>query len=105
MIKQEFGVRYHPAHISRLLRACGWSVQRPIKRATIDNPERRAMPLSYLDGISNIDFKVVGQLAQVDIVPLAAPRSRLRARSELAQQQRTVATMSRYVTNMGDRGR
>src|SRR5439155_26251897 len=42
-------------------------VERPIKRATIDNPERRAMPLSYLDGISNVDFKVVGQLAQVDI--------------------------------------
>lgn len=28
------GVRYHPAHVSRLLRAVGWSPQRPIQRAT-----------------------------------------------------------------------
>ena len=34
MIEREFGVRYHPAHVSRLLRAVGWSVQRPIRRAT-----------------------------------------------------------------------
>ncbi len=29
-----FGVRYHPDHVSRLLRQAGWSVQRPIRRAT-----------------------------------------------------------------------
>jgi transposase len=34
VIEREFGVRYHPAHVSRLLRALGWSVQRPIRRAT-----------------------------------------------------------------------
>jgi transposase len=34
VIAQEFGVRYHPAHVSRLLRAIGWSPQKPIKRAT-----------------------------------------------------------------------
>jgi transposase len=34
VIEREFGVRYHPAHVSRLLRAVGWSVQRPIRRAT-----------------------------------------------------------------------
>ena len=34
VIEREFGVRYHPAHVSRLLRAFGWSVQRPIRRAT-----------------------------------------------------------------------
>jgi transposase len=34
VIEQEFGVRYHPAHVSRLLRALGWSVQKPIRRAT-----------------------------------------------------------------------
>jgi transposase len=34
VIEREFGVRYHPAHVSRLLRAAGWSVQRPIRRAT-----------------------------------------------------------------------
>ena len=34
VIRREFGVRYHPAHVSRLLRACGWSVQKPGFRAT-----------------------------------------------------------------------
>jgi transposase len=34
VIEREFGVRYHPAHISRLLRRIGWSVQKPRVRAT-----------------------------------------------------------------------
>jgi transposase len=34
VIAREFGVRYHPAHVSRLLRHLGWSVQKPIPRAT-----------------------------------------------------------------------
>jgi len=34
LIHQEFGIRYHPAHVSRLLRAVGWSPQKPIRRAT-----------------------------------------------------------------------
>jgi transposase len=34
VIEREFGVRYHPAHVSRLLRDIGWSVQKPIKRAS-----------------------------------------------------------------------
>jgi transposase len=34
VIERTFGVRYHPDHISRLLRQAGWSVQRPIRRAT-----------------------------------------------------------------------
>lgn len=29
-----FGVRYHPDHVSRLLRQAGWSQQRPIQRAS-----------------------------------------------------------------------
>jgi transposase len=33
LIRQEFHVEYHPAHMSRLLRALGWSVQKPITRA------------------------------------------------------------------------
>ncbi len=33
VIKQEFGVGYHRAHVSRLLRQIGWSVQKPIQRA------------------------------------------------------------------------
>src|SRR5262245_42692023 len=34
VIERRFGVRYHPDHVSRLLRACGWSRQRPVTRAT-----------------------------------------------------------------------
>jgi len=34
VIWRTFGVRYHPDHVSRLLRQTGWSVQRPIQRAT-----------------------------------------------------------------------
>lgn len=34
MIERIFGVRYHPAHVSRLLRAIKWSPQQPIERAT-----------------------------------------------------------------------
>ena len=37
MIKRVFGVRYHPAHVSRLLRQEGLSVQRPIQRASQRN--------------------------------------------------------------------
>jgi len=29
----EFGVRYDPSHVGRILRACGWSRQKPIRRA------------------------------------------------------------------------
>jgi transposase len=34
VIEREFGVRYHPAHVSKLLRALGWTVQKPIRRAS-----------------------------------------------------------------------
>jgi transposase len=34
VIERTFGVRYHPDHVSRLLRSCGWSYQRPITQAT-----------------------------------------------------------------------
>ncbi len=34
VIKRFFGVTYHRAHVSRLLRALGLSVQRPVVRAT-----------------------------------------------------------------------
>jgi transposase len=37
VIKREFGVRYHPAHISRLVRREGLSLQKPIRRATQRN--------------------------------------------------------------------
>ena len=32
-IRKEFGISYHPAHISRLVRALGLSLQKPMRRA------------------------------------------------------------------------
>jgi transposase len=37
VIRREFGVRYHPAHVSRILRAMRWTVQKPMRRATQRN--------------------------------------------------------------------
>jgi transposase len=34
VIEREYSVRYHPAHVSRLLRALRWTSQKPVKRAT-----------------------------------------------------------------------
>jgi transposase len=33
LIEQEFGVRYHPAHVWKVLTALGWSCQKPERRA------------------------------------------------------------------------
>ena len=33
VIRKEFGVSYHPAHVSRLVTAFGLSLQKPIRRA------------------------------------------------------------------------
>lgn len=38
LISDHFGVSYHPAHVSRLLRQIGWSVQKPITRASQRDP-------------------------------------------------------------------
>jgi transposase len=34
VIRREFGVRYHPNHVGKLLRAAGWSPQKPLQRAS-----------------------------------------------------------------------
>jgi transposase len=34
LIQATFRVRYHPAHVSRLLRALPWTAQKPLRRAT-----------------------------------------------------------------------
>jgi transposase len=39
VIRREFGVRYHPNHVGKLLRAAGWSVQKPIARASQRNED------------------------------------------------------------------
>ena len=33
VIRREFGIRYHPAHVSRLVRKLGLSLQKPMRRA------------------------------------------------------------------------
>ena len=33
VIRREFGVTYHVSHVGRILRACGWSLQKPVRRA------------------------------------------------------------------------
>src|SRR5215207_9079964 len=37
IIKREFGVSYHPDHVGRLLAEIGWTVQKPVERATQRN--------------------------------------------------------------------
>jgi transposase len=32
-IRKEFGISYHPAHVSRVVRALGLSLQKPMRRA------------------------------------------------------------------------
>jgi transposase len=36
-VRQEFGVSYHPAHMSRILKRLGWPPQKPVRRATQRN--------------------------------------------------------------------
>jgi len=33
VIEREFGVKYHPAHVSRILKDLNWTPQKPIRRA------------------------------------------------------------------------
>jgi transposase len=40
LIEQEFGIRYHPGHIWKLLVSLGWSCQRPAGRALQRDEER-----------------------------------------------------------------
>ncbi len=42
VIKREFGVTYHRDHIGRVLKAVGWTVQKPIERATQRDEEEIA---------------------------------------------------------------
>jgi transposase len=37
LIQSAFGVSYHSAHVSRLLRSLPWTVQKPVRRATQRN--------------------------------------------------------------------
>jgi transposase len=37
VIKRVFGVSYHPAHVSRLMRQIDWTVQKPLRRASQRN--------------------------------------------------------------------
>jgi transposase len=39
VIRDRFGVSYDPSHVGRILKACGWSSQKPVHRATQRNEE------------------------------------------------------------------
>jgi transposase len=40
LIEQECGVKYHPAHVWRILQGLGWSCQRPARRALERDEEK-----------------------------------------------------------------
>ena len=40
VIEDHFGVRYHPAHVWKILRACGWSCQKPQRRGKERNEKQ-----------------------------------------------------------------
>jgi transposase len=33
ILRERFGVSYHPSHVGRILRKVGWTLQRPVRRA------------------------------------------------------------------------
>jgi transposase len=39
VVRREFGVSYDPSQVSRILKLCGWSRQKPLRRATQRNEE------------------------------------------------------------------
>lgn len=39
LIEREFGIKYHPAHVSRILKGLNWTPQKPIVRAKQQKPE------------------------------------------------------------------
>jgi transposase len=39
LIRDRFGVSYHPSQVGRILKACGWSRQKSVHRATQRNEE------------------------------------------------------------------
>ncbi len=34
LVERKFGVSYHPGHVGRILKAIGWSRQKPVRRAS-----------------------------------------------------------------------
>lgn len=40
LIRRQFGITYHPAHVGRILARCGWTCQKPHRRATQRNEEQ-----------------------------------------------------------------
>ena len=40
LIEAHFGVKYHPAHVWKILHACGWSCQKPQRRGKERNEEQ-----------------------------------------------------------------
>ena len=51
LIKQEFGIVYHPGHVWKILVRLGWSPQRPVGRARERNEEQ---PAKLPNGVSEL---------------------------------------------------
>ena len=47
VIQEEFGVRYHPGHVRKLLKRLGYSVQRPTTRLVQADPLRKRKWIRY----------------------------------------------------------
>jgi len=47
LVRKTFGVRYHPSHLWRVLRGCGWSCQVPERRAIQRDEEAIAHWMRY----------------------------------------------------------
>lgn len=47
VIEEEFGVSYHPGHVRKLLRALGFSVQRPTTKLIQADPKQRNKWIRY----------------------------------------------------------
>jgi len=53
LIEREFGVRYHPGHVWKILVALGWSCQRPVGRAL----ERNEKAIGHWKKVRGPDIK------------------------------------------------
>jgi transposase len=47
VIRREFGIRYHPSHVWKVLQSCGWSCQVPERRAMQRDEEAIARWMRY----------------------------------------------------------
>jgi len=83
VIWREFGVRYHRDHVGRILKGCGWSVQKPIRRASqrdeeaIERWRKERWPEVKKSDRRKADSHLGGRIG---ILPVAGSSANLRPR-------------------------